>query len=137
MDVIRSIADKVAVMEAGKVVEYGSVYQVFSDPQTAVAQRFVATSLRNTPNEIEAQELLDAAPGRLFTVDLSEDSGFFGAASKAREAGVSIQPVHAGIATLQSHSFGKMTVRLNGDNDAINEFLHTLQSTTDIEEITR
>lgn len=30
-----------------------------------------------------------------------------------------------------------MTVRLNGDDDAINEFLHTLQSTTDIEEITR
>ena len=137
MDVIRSIADKVAVMEAGKVVEYGSVYDVFSDPQTAVAKRFVSTSLRNTPNEVEAQELLDAAPGRLFTVDLSEDSGFFGAASKARQRGVSVQPVHAGIATLQSHSFGKMTVRLNGDDDAINEFLHTLQSTTDIEEITR
>ncbi len=137
MDVIRSIADKVAVMEAGQVVEYGSVYDVFSDPQTAVAKRFVSTSLRNTPNEVEAQELLDAAPGRLFTVDLSEDSGFFGAASKARERGVSIQPVHAGIATLQSHSFGKMTVRLNGDDAAINEFLHTLQSTTDIEEITR
>lgn len=136
MDVIRAIADKVAVMEDGKVVEYGSVYDVFANPQTAVAQRFAATSLRNRPDEVETQELL-AKPGRLFTVDLTEDSGFFGAAEQARKRGVAVEPVHAGIATLQERSFGKMTVRLNGDNNAIDEFLATLQRTTEIEEITR
>ena len=136
MDVIRAIADKVAVMEDGKVVEYGSVYDVFANPQTAVAQRFAATSLRNRPDEVETRELL-AKPGRLFTVDLTEDSGFFGAAEQARERGVAVEPVHAGIATLQERSFGKMTVRLNGDNNAIDEFLATLQRTTEIEEITR
>ena len=136
MDVIRAIADKVAVMEDGKVVEYGSVYDVFASPQTAVAQRFAATSLRNRPDEVETQELL-AKPGRLFTVDLTEDSGFFGAAEQARKRGVAVEPVHAGIATLQERSFGKMTVRLNGDNNAIDEFLATLQRTTEIEEITR
>ena len=136
MDVVRAIADKVAVMEDGKVVEYGSVYDVFANPQTAVAQRFAATSLRNRPDEVETQELL-AKPGRLFTVDLTEDSGFFGAAEQARERGVAVEPVHAGITTLQERSFGKMTVRLNGDNNAIDEFLATLQRTTEIEEITR
>ena len=136
MDVIRAIADKVAVMEDGKVVEYGSVYDVFANPQTAVAQRFAATSLRNRPDEVETRELL-AKPGRLFTVDLTEDSGFFGAAEQARERGVAVEPVHAGITTLQERSFGKMTVRLNGDNNAIDEFLATLQRTTEIEEITR
>ena len=136
MDVIRAIADKVAVMEDGKVVEYGSVYDVFANPQTAVAQRFAATSLRNRPDEVETQELL-AKPGRLFTVDLTEDSGFFGAAEQARERGVAVEPVHAGITTLQERSFGKMTVRLNGDNNVIDEFLATLQRNTEIEEITR
>ena len=136
MDVIRAIADKVAVMEDGKVVEYGSVYDVFANPQTAVAQRFAATSLRNRPDEVETRELL-AKPGRLFTVDLTEDSGFFGAAEQARERGVTVEPVHAGITTLQERSFGKMTVRLNGDNNAIDEFLATLQRNTEIEEITR
>ena len=136
MDVIRAIADKVAVMEDGKVVEYGSVYDVFANPQTAVAQRFAATSLRNRPDEVETRELL-AKPGRLFTVDLTEDSGFFGAAEQARERGVAVEPVHAGITTLQERSFGKMTVRLNGDNNAIDEFLATLQRNTEIEEITR
>ena len=136
MEVVRSIADKVAVMENGKVVEYGSVYDVFSHPRTQVAQRFVSTSLRNTPDEVEARELL-SAPGRLFTVDLSENSGFFGAVESARAAGVNVQPVHGGVTTLQNHSFGKMTVRLTGDESAINDFLATLQRTTDIEEIVR
>ena len=118
------------------MLEYGSVYDVFANPQTSVAQRFAATSLRNRPDEVEARELL-AKPGRLFTVDLSEDSGFFGAAEQARKRGVVVEPVHAGIATLQERSFGKMTVRLNGDNAAINEFVSTLQRNTEIEEITR
>ena len=136
MEVVRSLADKVAVMEGGRVVEYGSVYQVFSNPQTQVARRFVATSLRNTPDEVEARDLL-SEPGRLFTVDLDEDSGFFGAVESARAAGVKVKPVHGGITTLQNHSFGKMTVRLTGDDAAISQFLATLQRTTDIEEIVR
>ncbi|MEX3505187.1 methionine ABC transporter ATP-binding protein [Corynebacterium sp. LK2510] len=136
MEVIRSIADEVAVMENGKVVEYGSTYEVFSHPREHVTKRFVSTSLRNTPDEVEVSELL-SQPGRLFTVGLTENSGFFGAISRLRDQGVSVQPVHAGITTLQERSFGKMTVRLKGDDASIDEFLHLLQQTTDIEEITR
>ena len=49
MDVVSSIADRVAVMEEGRVVETGSVYEVFSNPQTEVAQRFVATTVKQSP----------------------------------------------------------------------------------------
>ncbi|APT84109.1 methionine ABC transporter ATP-binding protein [Corynebacterium aquilae] len=136
MDVVRSIADKVAVMENGRIVEYGSVYDVFSNPQTDVAARFVATSLRNTPDVVEADDLL-AKDGRLFTVNLTEESGFFAAAAKAREAGARISIVHGGITTLQKHSFGKVTVRLTGDEDAVQGFYEQLSTTTDCEEILR
>lgn len=136
MDVIRSIADKVAVMENGKVVEYGSVYEVFSHPQTRVAQRFVATSLRNTPDAIESEDLL-AHEGRLFTITLSEDSGFFTAAAQAKDAGAGIGIVHGGITTLQKHSFGKVTVRLTGPDSVIDDFFAYLATTTDIQEIQR
>lgn len=136
MDVVRSIADKVAVMEAGKVVEYGTTYEVFSNPQTPVARRFVATSLRNTPDLIEAEELL-AHDGRLFTVNLTENSGFFAAAAQAREAGARIGIVHGGITTLQHQSFGKVTVRLSGPDEAIDGFYNRLNQTTEIKEILR
>lgn len=136
MEVVRSIADKVAVMENGRVVEQGSVYEVFSNPQTSVAAKFVATSLRNEPDVIETDDLL-AHEGRLFTINLTEESGFFTAAARLKEAGVSIAVVHGGITTLQQHSFGKLTVRLSGDNNAIEEFYRTLSTTTQIEEIAR
>lgn len=136
MEVVRSIADKVAVMESGRVVEQGSVYEVFSNPQTSVAAKFVATSLRNEPDVVETDDLL-AHEGRLFTINLTEESGFFTAAARLKEAGVSIAVVHGGITTLQQHSFGKLTVRLSGDNNAIEEFYRTLSTTTQIEEIAR
>ena len=136
MEVVRSIADKVAVMENGRVVEQGSVYEVFSNPQTSVAAKFVATSLRNEPDVVETDDLL-AHEGRLFTINLTEESGFFIAAARLKEAGVSIAVVHGGITTLQQHSFGKLTVRLSGDNNAIEEFYRTLSTTTQIEEIAR
>jgi len=136
MEVVRSIADKVAVMENGRVVEQGSVYEVFSNPQTSVAAKFVATSLRNEPDVVETDDLL-AHEGRLFTINLTEESGFFGAAAKLKDAGVSIAVVHGGITTLQQHSFGKLTVRLSGDDAAIEEFYRALSATTQIEEIER
>ena len=136
MEVVRSLADKVAVMENGRVVEQGSVYEVFSNPQTSVAAKFVATSLRNEPDVVETDDLL-AHEGRLFTINLTEESGFFTAAARLKEAGVSIAVGHGGITTLQQHSFGKLTVRLSGDNNAIEEFYRTLSTTTQIEEIAR
>ena len=44
MAVVKSICDRVAVMENGKVVEEGNVYDVFSDPQQAITRKFVSTS---------------------------------------------------------------------------------------------
>lgn len=136
MDVVRSIADKVAVMEAGKVVEFGSVYEVFSNPQTAVAQRFVATSLRNTPDMVEADDLLNR-PGRIFTINLTEETGFFAAAAEAAPAGVNINIVHGGVTTLQHHSFGKVTVQLTGPAEAIEKFYQSVSATAEVQEIKR
>ena len=41
MHVIRKICHRVAVMEDGKVVEQGSVLEVFKDPQQPITKRFV------------------------------------------------------------------------------------------------
>ena len=138
MEVVRSIADRVVVMQGGEVVEEGTVYDVFSNPRTAVASNFVATSLRNTPDMVES-EALQAKSGRLFTVTMAEGIGFFDAISKASHAGVTVNIVHGGITTLQQHSFGKLTMRMSASTpqaeSAIEEFYQTMQANTEIEEI--
>ncbi|RAV33459.1 methionine ABC transporter ATP-binding protein [Corynebacterium heidelbergense] len=138
MEVVRSIADAVVVMENGRVVEQGSVYDVFSRPTTPVAANFVATSLRNTPDMVEA-EALQAEHGRLFTITMAEGIGFFDAVSRATAQGVRVNIVHGGVTTLQNHSFGRLTLRMTAPDQAaeqaIEDFYQALQASTTIEEI--
>ena len=49
IDVIQKMCNRVAVMELGRVVEQGSVLDVFSDPQKEITKRFVKTVI---PNEV-------------------------------------------------------------------------------------
>ena len=44
MAVIKTIADRVAVMENGEIVEEGSVYDVFSNPKAAITRKFISSS---------------------------------------------------------------------------------------------
>ena len=139
MEVVRSIADNVVVMQNGEIVEQLLRSEVFPNPQPATAANFVATSLRNTPDQIEADELQQGT-GRLFTITMAEGIGFFDAVSRVSEAGVSVNIVHGGVTTpLQHHSFGRLTLRLTAHTPdgekAIDEFYQSLHGSTEIEEI--
>ena len=68
MHVIRRLADSVAVMEAGKVIEEGPVAQVFTNPQQELTKRFVNAELdtSQTPDVQEiSKELLQKYPDGL------------------------------------------------------------------------
>lgn len=57
MNVVQSLADKVAVMQHGSVVEYGSVRQVFAHPQQEITRRFIHSALRDRPNAGELESI--------------------------------------------------------------------------------
>ena len=44
MEVIKEICGKVAVMEGGKIVEQGDVFNIFANPQNEVTKRFIRSS---------------------------------------------------------------------------------------------
>jgi D-methionine transport system ATP-binding protein len=56
MMVVKEICHRVAVMELGRVVEEGTVFEVFSNPQENVTRSFVAT----TSNLGKVEELIEA-----------------------------------------------------------------------------
>ncbi|MGO2111938.1 MAG: methionine ABC transporter ATP-binding protein, partial [Pseudoclavibacter sp.] len=68
MDVVKSICSHVAVMEKGKIVERGEVYDVFSSPATPATKRFVSTVVQTVPSEKELGELRARHGGRLVSV---------------------------------------------------------------------
>ncbi len=57
MAVVKEICRRVAVMDGGRVVEEGTVYDVFSSPREGVTRSFIAT----TSNLSKVEELIEAS----------------------------------------------------------------------------
>ncbi len=61
MEVVRSIGDRVAVIDAGKIVEEGPVWSVFADPQTDITKSLLAGIRPQLPAHIA--DALSPEPG--------------------------------------------------------------------------
>ncbi|MFF2620711.1 methionine ABC transporter ATP-binding protein [Oerskovia jenensis] len=133
MDVVRSTCHRVAVMEHGKVVEVGEVYDVFSSPQASATRKFVGTALRDRPGPEALERLRRRHPGRLVTVGVHED-GTSGASLTRllREHGLDGAVVFGGISEIGERPFGSLTLELVGDDTTIAAFLDELSRTTDV-----
>lgn len=52
MDVVRQICTKVAVLDQGSIVEQGSVVNVFSNPQSDIARKFLQQTVHEIPFDV-------------------------------------------------------------------------------------
>lgn len=136
MDVVSSIADRVAVMEEGRVVETGSVYEVFSNPQTEVAQRFVATTVKQSPTGDAAAALRKNHKGYLVNVEIVEGNQELGKIlAYLGSRNVCFNIVHGGIETLQGKAYGTLTLELLGDVTSIDAAVAELKTVTRVQEV--
>ncbi|MBN9257892.1 MULTISPECIES: methionine ABC transporter ATP-binding protein [unclassified Mesorhizobium] len=55
MEVIRSIADRVAVIDAGRIVEEGPVWSVFADPRSEVSRSLLSSMRPQLPEGLAAR----------------------------------------------------------------------------------
>ncbi|MEU8899660.1 methionine ABC transporter ATP-binding protein [Nocardia sp. NPDC048505] len=117
MDVIRAVADRVAVLAEGRIVELASTFEVFATPQAAPTRSFVATVLHDEPNEAERRALGARHGGRLVTVAIDDERGI--GAALAAHADVRFEVVYGGVRTLQDKTFGSLTLALHGPEDAV------------------
>lgn len=74
MEVIRSIADRVAVIDAGRIVEEGPVWSVFADPQSEITKSLLGGIRPQLP--VEIAEKLSSVPGKeaILRVDVAGDA---------------------------------------------------------------
>jgi D-methionine transport system ATP-binding protein len=136
MEVVRSIADRVAVLDAGRVIESGSVFDVFSAPQTVTAQRFVGTVLRNQPGAADVERLRGKHAGRIVSARIHDDGRLGAVLSDAVGThGVRFEIVYGGISALQGRSFGSLTLELIGDDDGVDALIADLRAVTEVEEV--
>ncbi|GAB3043987.1 methionine ABC transporter ATP-binding protein [Parafrigoribacterium mesophilum] len=128
MEAIRSIANRVAVMDSGRIVERGEVYDVFSRPSSDITARFVRSVLRNRPSGRTLARLRQQHPGTIVTVELQESPGFqYTLRSVFADHRVGAEIVFGGISELQDRSVGSLTYELTGEYRAITAALEQLR----------
>ena len=135
MDVVRAVADRVAVMDGGRVVETGTTAEVFAHPQAETTRRFVSSVMRTVPREDELAKLRSEHPGRLVLVDVADRNRIGTALSEAARDGVSFEIAFGGISILQSHTFGTLTLSLDGPEDAVSRAVEALRAVTTVQEV--
>jgi len=136
MEVVRSIADRVAVLDSGQVIESGSVFELFSDPKTVTAQRFVGTVLRNHPEAGDIERLRGKHAGRIVSARIHDDGRLGAVLSDAvGRHDVRFEIVYGGISALQGRSFGSLTLELIGADSGVDALIAELRQVTEVEEV--
>ncbi|OAT66553.1 methionine ABC transporter ATP-binding protein [Mycobacteroides immunogenum] len=137
MDVVRAVADRVAVLADGKVVETGTVFDVFSAPQSEAGKRFAGTVLQNTPSGDDVVRISQRHKGKIISVEILEGVQIGPALARATQLGVRFEVVYGGITTLQSRSFGNLTLELDGPDDEVAQVISDLSAVTTVQQVRR
>ncbi|CAD5991644.1 methionine ABC transporter ATP-binding protein [Agreia sp. COWG] len=138
MDVIQTLATKVAVMDAGRIVEYGDVFDVFSEPKEASSRRFVSTVVRGVPSAGELVALEERHPGRIVTLSFRDGNTSQGAVfGQLAQAGVAFELIYGGINDIRGRVFGHLTLALTGADDVIDRALASVSASVVITEAPR
>lgn len=117
MDVIRTICDRVAVIDGGKIVESGPVTQVFLHPAHPTTRNFVLEAEHVTEDEM-TQTLSqngDAMVRRLTFMGGAMAQPVF--TQIARECDVDFLILNGRFGKIKSTPCGQLTVSVRGDND--------------------
>jgi len=122
MEVIRELADRVIVMEGGRIIEEGAVFDLLSAPRHTATRRFVASIIDEVPSGVQLQKLRERHPGRIITFSVREgsvsQSELFAALSGS---GVRFELIHGGINDIRGRVFGHLTLALTGADEAVRD----------------
>lgn len=138
MSVVSYLCNRVAVMDEGRVVEQGDVYDIFASPQQTVTRRFISTALHDRPSPDVIERLRLRHPGRIVTVAV-RDTGGSGTllTERLRAHGVDGSIVYGGITDIGARPIGSLTLELVGANTDIDALLASLREQTDVVEYER
>jgi len=118
MDVVRRVCDRVAVMDAGRVVEMGPVSDVFLHPQHPTTRDFVFES--DNIDSLELQQDFKKAKGRILRLTFKGESTYDPLlGSVARQSGVDFSIISGRIDHIKDTPYGQLTLALVGGDLAV------------------
>ena len=112
MSVVEAICDRVAILDGGRVVEEGTVQEIFAKPKTAAARRLVAPGGGKASRELASFAPDDHVIRLTFNGSSTEKPLV---ASLAAETGILVSVLSADTRDLNQKCFGSMLLRLPRD----------------------
>ena len=128
MEVIKRICNRVAVIEAGRIVEEGLVSQVFTEPQHPTTKQFI----QGSPHEIPEEFLKPPSPNRkLLRLRFKGDAANEPLISQiVKQYHVDANILLGWIDRLQTTTVGTLIVELTGTAEGISGALKYLAEKT-------
>ena len=122
MDVVKFICDRAAVMEHGRVVEEGTILDIFANPKAPVTKGFIDSA----SNVDDLYDMLEDAEGRGVTHGTVYLLTYAGASAGEplmteifKQFGVSANIIFGNIEILKGTPLGKLAVTLEGDAENV------------------
>lgn len=139
MSVIKSIADRVIVIDRGEIVECASVVEIFKNPKTFVTKRMIQSIFKSElPEELQAQLHFEPMPDDHIVLRLT----FFGHATLEpvisdfmRQAHIKVSILQANIEQLRKEMIGRMIVDIDLQKtkfDVVHQFLEKKGITVEV-----
>jgi D-methionine transport system ATP-binding protein len=129
MDVIRTVCDRVAVIDSGTIVESGPVSTVFLHPRHQTTRRFVQEAEHTHGEEIDAG-LAGNGARTLCRLTFMQDTVHQPILSQtARALGIDFSILGGRIERIKSMTCGQMTVALEGPSERVRDAITRLAAT--------
>ena len=141
MEVVKRICDQVAVIDKGRLIEQGTVSEIFSNPKTELAQEFISSTFHITLPE-EYLENLSDTPKHAKSYPIikfeftgrSVDAPLLSQASK--KFGVELSILTSQIDYAGGVKFGFTIAEVEGDEDAITQAkVYLMENNVRVEEL--
>ncbi|MBZ9893487.1 MULTISPECIES: methionine ABC transporter ATP-binding protein [unclassified Mesorhizobium] len=115
MEVIRSIADRVAVIDAGRFVEQGPVWSVFAEPRSNITKSLLGAIRPQLPAELSARLLPATGAETILRVDVAGETARSPLLSDlAATVPGPFRLIHGGIDHIQQQPVGTLFLSVPG-----------------------
>lgn len=136
MHVIQSICDKVAVMEDGRVIESGEVFDVFTNPTHQTTQRFIQSVQQDLPSPSVLDEWNRTNGGKLHQVIFKGDvTGDPVLSTITKKYQVDFNIVYGSVQELQERLFGNLIISFVGEDTSKEKVIQELEKLVEIKEV--
>lgn len=125
MDIIKEICNRVAVMEAGEIVEYGDVAEVFSNPQHDTTKRFIQRKSNEIIPASVWEKMATNKEGRIIKVNFCEKTNDM-LNQLIRNENVSIDFLYSSVNDNCEDNY--LLIQLRGEVTSVNEALVRLKN---------